>query len=547
MNRKIIFCLTFLFLISIFPLLDLLHPGLPITHDGQDHVARIANFYQNLREGTIVPRWAGNLNWGYGHPILMFLYPLSSYTASLFHFLGFSLVDSLKLVFALAFVASGITMYLWLRSFLGHIAGVAGACCYMFSTYRMVDFYVRGAIGEHVAFVFPPLICFFLLKLARRSTVGTALAGAVSFSLLLLSHNAISIMFLPVLIAYATFLYFQTKKRKPFFQMAIFLLLFGFALASFFWIPAFFEGKYTLRDIVTRGEYLKRFEVISRFISSPWEYGGTGLFSVQIGLVQWLSILSMPFVSWKLYKKKEKFWMVGGFVFITFWIVLFLMLHESAPIWQVVTTLQKFQFPWRFLSLCVFLTAVSVSLFLSQLRKRIRLVISIIIVGILLVSSSNTWRARAYDVRPEAFYTNIYNGTTDTGESAPIWSVRFMEKRPKEQTRVIEGNATITTIYRLTTKHAYLIHAKEQSRILENTLFFPGWRVYVNDILVPMQFQDAQYRGLITYNIAPGKNDVRVVFSNTKLRTIADTISLCAFVLLVGYSIYCLYPKKKKI
>ena len=74
---------------SCVPLYTLLHPGLPITHDGQDHVARIANFYLSLSEGNIVPRWAANLNWGYGHPILMFLYPLSSYAASIFHVIGF--------------------------------------------------------------------------------------------------------------------------------------------------------------------------------------------------------------------------------------------------------------------------------------------------------------------------------------------------------------------------------------------------------------------------------------------------------------------------
>src|SRR3990170_8008122 len=122
--------LIVLVLIAALPLFPFLHPGLPITHDGADHVARIANFYQNLSEGNLIPRWAANLNWGYGHPILMFLYPLPSYAASLFHFLGFSLVDSTKLVFALAFIASGVAMYLWLKNFLGNTAGIASAVLY---------------------------------------------------------------------------------------------------------------------------------------------------------------------------------------------------------------------------------------------------------------------------------------------------------------------------------------------------------------------------------------------------------------------------------
>ena len=49
-------------LLGVVPVLDLLHPGLPITHDGQDHVARIANFYASLTQGNLIPRWAGNLN-----------------------------------------------------------------------------------------------------------------------------------------------------------------------------------------------------------------------------------------------------------------------------------------------------------------------------------------------------------------------------------------------------------------------------------------------------------------------------------------------------
>ena len=148
MSYKIFFIPFVIVLISIVPLLDLFHPGLPQTHDGQDHVARIGNFYQNLSEGNIIPRWAANLNWGYGHPILMFLYPLPSYMASLFHFLGFSLIDSTKIVFGMAFLLSGLTMYLWVQSFLGKNAGIVASVLYMFAPYRFVDLYVEAQLAS---------------------------------------------------------------------------------------------------------------------------------------------------------------------------------------------------------------------------------------------------------------------------------------------------------------------------------------------------------------------------------------------------------------
>jgi hypothetical protein len=49
--------LLLIILLGLLPLFNLLTPGLPITHDGTDHVARIANFYLGLTDGVWFPRW----------------------------------------------------------------------------------------------------------------------------------------------------------------------------------------------------------------------------------------------------------------------------------------------------------------------------------------------------------------------------------------------------------------------------------------------------------------------------------------------------------
>jgi len=156
-------------LLSVLPVLSLFHPGLPVTHDGQDHVARIANFYQNLVDGNLIPRWAANLNWGYGHPILEFLYPLPSYIASFFHFVGFTLVDSTKIVFILGTVFSLVFMYMWLSQFSSKYAALFGAVLYTYAPYRFVETYVRGDIGENLAFASVPLVLFFIYKLYKKN------------------------------------------------------------------------------------------------------------------------------------------------------------------------------------------------------------------------------------------------------------------------------------------------------------------------------------------------------------------------------------------
>ncbi len=515
-------------IIGVIPLFDLFHFGLPITHDGQDHVARIANFYKNLSEGNIIPRWAANLNWGYGHPILMFLYPLPSYMASIFHFIGFSLVDSLKIVFGLSFIASGLTMYLWLKEFLGIKSAFLGAILYMFAPYRFVDLYVRGAIGEHTAFIFPPLILYFLLKLAKKPKFLYFVGGSFSLAGLILSHNAITIMFMPLILLYFLYLLWQTKYKKKFILYTSYFISFGVGLSSFFLLPAFFEGKYTLRDIVISRDFTSRFvNNFWDFLYGQWSYGGTGVFSVQVGIIHWfLIIISLP-ATYILYKTKNNLWFLSiGFLFI-FIFALFIMTPNSKFLWESITLIQKFQFPWRFLSVIVFASSVIGAVAIYTIAKKIRL-FTVCIIFAILFFNRNYWHANGYLQKPETFYTGIYYGTTDTGESAPIWSVRFMEKPAKSNMEVISGRAKIIESMRNSTIHRYKIFSEEKSRIRVNTLYFPGWNVFIDNKKVDindLEFQDPANRGLMTFYLEKGKHDILVKFSETKFRMVANIIS----------------------
>ncbi len=528
--------LIILIIVSILPLINLIHPGLPITHDGQDHVARIANFYQSLTDGNIIPRWAGNLNWGYGHPILMFLYPLPSYIASFFHWVGFSFVDSTKLVFGTAFAASVLAMYLWLSRAYGKSTGIAGALLYGFAPYRFVDLYVRGALGEHVAFVFPPLICWGLLLLAKKErpffsplliTLGTA--G------LLLSHNALSLVFFPIIFLYMFYLFFfETKHRFRFLCLTSYILFLGFLLSAFFWFPAFFEGKYTLRDALTKGEFVNRFVPWQWFFMSPWNYGGGNEFSKEIGLLHWMGILGSAMV---LFKSKVRKLRIGiSVLLIVFLTSLFLMTEYSQLIWNKITIMQKFQFPWRLLSVSVFASAVLGAVAISKFQLRNVLLIAYCL--LLIVQSVPMWQPKDYLVHPESFYAGVYAGTTDTGESSPIWSIRFMEQLPKAPYEIIEGKGSVASISRSTTRHEFSIDAKTRIRVLDNTLYFPGWGVFIDGQQTEVQFQDPRYRGLMTFWIPAGNHRIVVSFGDTKLRRLANILSVSGLVAIIFYEAF---------
>lgn len=530
------FYLLLLILLSALPLFDFFRPGLPLTHDGQDHVARIANFCRSLSEGNIIPRWAANLNWGYGHPILMFLYPLSNYLACAVRFLGFSLVDSTKFVFVFGYLFSGIFMFLWISQFWGNLAGLIAGLLYIFAPYRFVNLYVRGAIGENLAFTWLPLVCFFCFKLSRGIKWYYIVGGVFSLAALILSHNALSLMFLPVIFGYVIWLIFHSQRKMVLLLIFSQVLLFGFLVSAFFWFPAYYEGRYTLRDIVTKNN-ITGFEKFSRLIWSPWSFGGTGSLSVQVGVIHWLAIVFSPVVIINFYKKRDKIWQYLLFLFFCFWLSVFMILPFSGLLYLKFSLLQKFQFVWRFLSLAIIPPVIFFSAFFFLLAKRTKTIIFFLLLIAILLLNKNYWRANGYLFKEETFYSEAYPGTTDTGESAPRWSVRFMEKYPQEKIKLISGNGEVREINRSTTKHSFQVKSTTPLRLVDNTLYFPGWQVLIDNHPAIIEFQDPAWGGLITFNVAKGDHNVVVAFKETKVRLFSDLASLLGFIIIWPISI----------
>jgi hypothetical protein len=348
-------------------------------------------------------------------------------------------------------------------------------------------------------------------------------------------------MFLPVIFLYSIYLSY-VKKSWVKFILSVGSVIYGFFLSAFFIIPAFFEGKYTLRDIVTGDEYKARFVDPIRLIFSSWSHGISGQFSVEVGYLHMLGVLSSPLVIYKLLKSRRKklaIFLIG--LLGIFLVSIFLLLSISNFVYEIFTTLKKFQFPWRFLSLTVFSSSILASLLLVLVKSKVMKKIIIVISILMLVSISHEkWQANGYLQKPDTFYTSVYSGTTDTGESSPIWSVRFMEEKPLKYAEIIEGSGKIKELSRSSVLHSYFVTVEsEMARVRENTLYFPGWKVIDNGREIEnIEYQDPANRGLVTYDLEKGTHEVDIKFVDTKVRTISNYLSILAFIFVLGYLIY---------
>ena len=79
------------------------------------------------------------------------------------------------------------------------------------------------------------------------------------------------------------------------------------------------------------------------------------------------------------------------------------------------------------------------------------------------------------------------------------------------------------------------------TQVADNTLYFPGWKAYVDNVEVPIEPYDQNWRGIITFPVPEGKHNVRVVFEETKLRKFANALSIIGIGILLA-----LFVKKDK-
>lgn len=541
--KNTILSLSILLMIGLAALWPMRITKLWKSHDILLHSYRQAGFSQSLNEGNIIPRWGGNLNRGYGTPVPMFHYPLNHYLGHIFLSLDFNMVDTMRILFAGFYLVGGIGMFLLLKRHTGTLPALAGALVFLLLPYRSVLIYVRGALGEHTALSFSPWVFLAFDSLSDKATLKKIAWAALGFSALILLHQAMVLMSSGLL---AIFLLakFRLKEFSPktlLFVITAFAL--GILLSSFFLLPALVEGKYTLRDLIgLQDSYVTRFPAFRELIFSSWRFGlgpengvASG-FSVSLGWTAWISLFGTLILLFN--RKFSKILGVTGLVGML--TAIFFMTPLSSPVSQALLWIRYFQFPWRFLSL----SALSAPFMVAAVSAKIPKLAVIIGLILLIIVSSRTWNVEGYYDFPKEnkdFFIPVAT-TGDTGEATPRWSTRFQDYWPKDVLEVVSGaNIGFEVKTKQSELHEYIIKATVLTQVADNTLYFPGWKAYVDNAEVPIEPYDQNWRGIITFPVPEGEHSVRVVFEETKLRKFANALSLIGMGILL-----MLFMKKEK-
>ena len=523
---KILIILLIFF--SLFSVRSLFLQGFPPTHDGEYHIIRFYEFYKALESGVIYPRWAMDLNFGYGVPLFNYVYPLPNYIAAILHFFGFSFINAFKVSMIIATLIGAISFYYWMHEYVDDLYAFAASLIYVFSPYRFLDIFIRGSIGEVWSLSFFPAFLFFVTKAVRYDNKKMYIASSIMLALTILSHNILGLMFSGFGILYVAFLLWQEKRKD--YKRTMFTFLLAFGMSAIFWLPALLEKTYVKGlEIYDIGQ---NFPELYQLLVPSWGSGFSSnelnnQMSYQLGVVNILLVLISLFVLIKLKKGRP---LILFFVSL-FLIVCFLMLSFSKTVWETFPLISYFQFPWRLLSLSIIISSFLGGFALQFINKKI---IAAVIVSIQIIITFQYGIPAYIHQRDDNHYilrSNFINSTNSPGNLFNTVWFKGVSHRSKQRLESSISTSQFTNVTQTPHRLTANVIAKSKDQILVNIAYFPEWNVYLNGKKIKVnKTADGRFSFWLPKN---GGFTVDLKFENTPIRHASAIITIVSIMLVI--------------
>ena len=548
--KKDLLLLALLVLPAFAPLVQ---RGYFSMHDDMQSI-RQAKMDECLKDGQFPCRWSLDLGYGYGYPLFNYYPPLPYLIGQPFRWLGFQYIDVVKIVGIIGFALTALFMYLLGKEFWGRLGGFVSALFYTYAPYHSVDFYVRGAMNEFWAMALSPAIFYFSYKLIAPSPKlgegnGVRYIPFVALSVagLMLSHNPMLMIYAPVLIIWCLFWVIKLKAFSAL-KALIVSALWALGLAAFFTLPVLLETKFVSVWTLTSGyfNYLAHFLDLNQiFFKINWGYGESvygpaDTMSFALGYLHWI-IPAIIAICLLFIKKLRQHWSLILLLLLFTVTSLFMAHFKATPIWQAIKPLEFLQFPWRFLTLVVFF----VSLLSGAVVKIFnRFLVSLLLLLLLLLNANyfhpRQWYPDMTDAQKfsgRSWYLLITSGIFDY---LPKWAP-FPPADPPGGDLSITGG-TYKTLVKKSNLQKYIVEVSDTQTTIEiQTYYFPGWKYWLDGQEVQTYKLDPLL-GRPQISISSGSHELVARLTNTPIRTVGNTLSLLAWVALVGIMI----PWRKK-
>lgn len=522
-NKLIPFVLILITILFVF--FNFIKDDFPYTHDGENHLARFANYKIAIREGQFPPRWAPNLYNGYGYPVFNYNYPLANMISVPFSILKIHYETTFKIIVITSIILGANFVYLWFLNLnFSRKASFLSSLVFITNPYLLSAVYFRGNIGEIMALSIFPAVLYLYKKPSLF---------IFSYSLFLLSHNIAAFLGSIFLIIY---LYNQLEISKENLIKYTKYFITSFMIVSFFWLPAYFEKNLIILDNAGNNiEYLKHFVTFKQLIISPLTFGfsyegNIDTLSFSIGIISFLAFI----ISILIMIRKKDYKKINLFFAIVFVISILFQLKISESIWRNFEILQFTQFPWRFNIFTTIFGLYFIAYFYEYLNSFLKKLFFILIIINILYSSNLLPVDRFH--REAVYYDSYAQSTSTLNENLPKNFTLLDIGNWLPTAKIIQGAGNVSIMTWNGSTREYKLDLTEESIIVEPTAYFEGWQTIANEKKVTYIDNTDVIKGRIAYKLNAGSYTIKSQFTQqTRMRIIGNFLSILGIISLIYF------------
>jgi hypothetical protein len=542
---------------AIQPILK--HGLFPVHDDTQ--VVRVYEMYKSLQGGMFPVRWVPDLGYGYGYPIFNFYAPLAYYVGGIFMLAGFNVISATQFMFVFGALLSFVSMYLFMRSMLGHMSGLVAGVIYMYFPYHAVNIYVRGAVGEFYAYAFLPIVFWGLFELFELfqekdmkflHSIRWIVVSSLGICFVAISHNLTLFMLGLLLIPYFLVACAFSKQKKNLATSYALAVILGGMLAAFYILPAAFESHFTnvTSQVGGGADYPDHFVCLRQLYESAWGFGGsvkgcTDGLSFKIGKINiLLFMVSMILFSLSILKKrKESFKELEIVTYLLFGLSILLLLPVSKLMWDIIPGMEFLQYPWRFLNFVGLFLSIIVGFFVFRLKGYYILapfIAGVVIVGLTLFFNIKLFIPQSFQTKTVSEYIYQPDIRFRVSKISDEYMPKGFQKPTHEDevnmgTFVIDGQGKVDSFHRTITDIKSKISIESPSTIHYFLAYFPTWNFYVNGKKVDPLIK----RNGVFIQLQSGNYTLEARYQQTVIEKIGDSISLIGifivFAVIIGF------------
>jgi hypothetical protein len=532
-------------------------------HDFEFHAASWLDVAGQWKEGVLFPRWTEWANHGFGEPRFIFYPPFSWIMGGALSFLvSWTYVPVAFIVLVQTF--AGISAFALARRFLPERASLFGAVCYAANPNALLIIYMRSDYAELLASAFYPLLFLAAMQLggvlaARVDTEpesgGATLFGfdramrtalvffAAMFATVWLSNAPAGVIATYSVTLFFAWVAFRSRTFAPlergFAGMAL-----GFALASFYLLPAAYEQRWVNITQALSAGLLPAENFLYTATNDPehtlfnWIASTTATVLIVITALASLAARKEPDVvepngkSFASCGLPAPIWQPMLMLVAA---ATFLMLRPSTIFWNLLPKLKFVQFPWRWMSI----VGVVFAFFLAAAAARSRFRwIWVVCVALVLADGASffvhsTWwdtdditTLQAGVVAGGGFDgVDEYDPKGDDHYNLPPKApqVQVLAAEPDAAAAVPSG-ATILVEHWTAVEKRLHVTALAPVRVALRVLNYPAWRVEVNGAWVTPENNGDTAQMVVA--LPAGASEVVVVFGRTWDRTVGGVVSI---------------------